>query len=166
MNPQQYSDEQLNAFVDNEMAADEHLELLQAANACDHLRQRLTELQLLKARTRAAFPQPEASVTRRAPARIAGFSRHLAAAALGALTLAGVLSLGNDRSTPGNTPIAGDANPLQQATSSARARVLFHISSDRREDAEQLLDQVELVLQSYRDSGQPLRVEVVANSLG
>lgn len=49
MSYRDYSDEQLNAYVDNEMATDERIELLQAAGASDSLRQRLTELQLLKA---------------------------------------------------------------------------------------------------------------------
>ena len=166
MSYRDYSDEQLNALVDNEMATDERIELLQAAGSSDSLRQRLTELQLLKAQTPAAFPQPAMPAVRRPVPLIAGWSRYLAPPALGALTLAGPLSLGASRSLPPATPLAGDVVPLQQVVTAPRAGVLFHISSDRPEDGEQLLDQVELVLQTYRRSGQPLRVEVVANNLG
>jgi len=166
MSYREYSDEQLNAFVDDEMAADERLELLQAAGTSDSLRQRLTELQLLKAQTRAAFPHPAAPTARRSSRWIAGLSRYLAAAVLGALTLGGVLSLGNSPTLLPETPLAGSSAAPQEVANTRHAQVVFHISSDRREDAEQLLDQVELVLQSHRERGQPLRVEVVANSLG
>ena len=166
MNPYDYSDEQLNAFVDNEMTTEERLELLQSANASETLRQRLTTLQLLKTQTRAAFPQPGTSAPHRPTVRSPGFSRYLAAAALGALTLAGLLSLGDSRTTVPATRLAKNTAPPQLITTTPHAQVVFHISSDRQEDAEELLDQVELVLQTYRQSGQSLRVEVVANNLG
>lgn len=166
MIPRDYSDEELNAFVDDEMTEDEHLELLQAASGNDALRRRLTDMQLLKAQTRVAFPPPEGTLRQRAPNRTGAFPRNLAAAALGALTLAGLLSLNDSRLLQTSKLQEHATSPMQQVSDMSRARVLFHISSDRKEDAEHLLDQVELVLQTYQQSGRPLRVEVVANSLG
>lgn len=160
-----FSDEQLNAFIDHELSQAEQLEILQAATDSDPLRSRLVQLQYLKALTRAAYPptgQPSRQQTRAWTG--GGFTRYLAAAAMGALSLFAVHSM-TDQAPSGATstqkPLAS-LDRMQQA----QTRVVFHISSDNRDDAALLLDQVELVLQEHRASGRPLRLEVVANNQG
>lgn len=56
MNNPLYSDEQINAFVDDELAQNERLVLLKAAVDSESLSTRIMELQYLKERTREAFP--------------------------------------------------------------------------------------------------------------
>lgn len=157
-----YSDDQLNAFVDDEMAANERLEILSAAAGSDSLRARIVELQYLKESTRNAFPlHPERPITSR-PSR-GHFTRYLTAAAIGGLSLFAVLaSTGHIQST--REPILATIN--NTPPSSQQSRVVFHISSDRQEDASLLLDQVELVMQEHQINGRPIRLEVVANNQG
>ncbi|WP_260292229.1 hypothetical protein [Sedimenticola hydrogenitrophicus] len=165
MNADHYSDEQLNAFIDNELAPQERLELLRAAADSDPLRSRLLQLQYLKELTRAAYPlSGPKNGERRALAAGGGLTRYLTAAAIGGLSLFAVQLVTEAPSTSDHNrraPLAaiGDARTSQ-------TRVVFHISSDSREDAALLLDQVETVLKEHRASGQPLRLEVVANNQG
>jgi hypothetical protein len=165
MNTDHYSDEQLNAFIDNELAAQERLEILQAAAGSDPLRSRLLQLQYLKELTRAAYPLAGGfGRERRRPSTGAGLTRYLTAAAIGGLSLFAVQLVTETPSSSDQhrrAPLAaiGDARTSQ-------TRVVFHISSDNREDAALLLDQVETVLKEHRASGQPLRLEVVANNQG
>jgi hypothetical protein len=165
MNTDHYSDEQLNAFIDNELAAQERLEILQAAAGSDPLRSRLLQLQYLKELTRAAYPLAGGfGRERRRPSTGAGLTRYLTAAAIGGLSLFAVQLVtetpsSSDQHRRAPRAAIGDARTSQ-------TRVVFHISSDNREDAALLLDQVETVLKEHRASGQPLRLEVVANNQG
>ncbi len=162
MNDIRYSDEQLNAFIDHELTHPERLEILQAATESEPLRSRLLQLQYLKALTQSAYPLTEQRSPLHAAKTTTGLTRYLAAAAIGGLTLFAVQWITEAPiQTDRPAPLAElQENPQQQT------RVVFHISSDSRKDAALLLDQVELVLKEHRASGQPLRLEVVANNQG
>lgn len=165
MNATHYSDEQLNAFIDDELALDERIALLQAATDSDPLRSRLLQLQYLKELTRAAYPFNSPTENKRwTPAPGGRLTRYLAAAAIGGLSLFAVQLVTDTRPIPELTRQAPLA--LVEDAPVAQTRVVFHISSDNREDAALLLDQVETVLQEHRASGRPLRLEVVANNQG
>jgi hypothetical protein len=87
----------------------------------------------------------------------------LAAAAIGGLSLFAVLaSTGHIQAT--REPVLVTLN--NTPSSSQQTRVVFHISSDRQQDASLLLDQVELVMQEHQSNGRPIRLEVVANNQG
>ncbi len=163
MSEAQYSDEQLNAFVDQQLTQQDRLEILQAATGSAPLRDRLIALEYTKSLVRATYPlNPNQASPRIRSSK--GVTRYLAAAAMGALSLFAIHTLTDQApagSTAAHTPLAG----LQQM-SQAQTRVVFHISTDNRADAALLLDQVELVLQEHRASGKPLRLDVVANNQG
>lgn len=161
MNTTPYSDEQLNAFVDNELEPRERLEILQTAVGSELLRNQLLQRQYLKELNRAAFPLDEQPRRphRRTPSRPRG--HYLAAAAIGGLALFAV-QLMTTSDPDGRTPLV----TLSKPTQAQQTRVVFHISSDNHTDGEQLLDQVELVLREYQANGRPLRLEVVANNQG
>lgn len=165
MSAAQYSDEQLNAFVDRQLTQQDRLEILQAATGSTQLRDRLVELAYTKELTRAAYPLTPKQTTPHPRAwRGKGLARYLTAAALGALSLFAIHTL-TDRMTTANPSPTAPLAALEQ-TSEAQTRVVFHISTDDRHDAALLLDQVELVLQEHRASGKPLRLDVVANNEG
>lgn len=161
-----YSDEVINAFVDNELGAQERAELLRDATASEELRRRICETANLKSQVQAAYPAP-ASIPAAAgltPDRRA-FLAYASAAVVGGLSVFGLLQIGehSPRSDQGIGALAQQNHPARDA---ATTRVLFHISSDDAAVAGQLLDQVELVLGEYARNRRPLRVEVVANNQG
>ncbi|MCW8949597.1 MAG: hypothetical protein OQL17_06390 [Sedimenticola sp.] len=165
MNNPLYSDEQINAFVDDELAQNERLVLLKAAVDSESLSTRIMELQYLKERTREAFPLQSKPASGLLTPSVS-WTRYMTAAAMGGLSLFAILaSTGHLQKTPvaPQTAINTTRSSAEQQT---QTRVVFHISSDRQEDASLLLDQVELVLQEHQRSGRPIRLEVVANNQG
>ena len=57
MNKNNYSDEIVNAFVDDELGHQERIELIEAASKSDHLRQRICDAQLLKELVVGSYPK-------------------------------------------------------------------------------------------------------------
>lgn len=160
-----YSDEQLNAFVDQQLTQQDRLEILQAATESAPLRDRLVELEYSKALIRSAYPlSPKHPGPRIHSWSSKGLTRYLTAAAMGAISLFAIHTL-TDQTPVGSTAPRTPLAALQQITE-AQTRVVFHISTDNRADAALLLDQVELVLREHRASGKPLRLDVVANNQG
>ncbi|MES9938153.1 MAG: hypothetical protein ABW153_17035 [Sedimenticola sp.] len=168
MNTREYSEEVINAFIDDELDHHERLELLEAASRDDTLRQKVCEAQHLKEMVREAYPV--ASDTAGERRRKGGFNallRYGAAALLGGLTLFSVLSV-NERIEYRKlvTETSQSEGAAAQPAHENQRRVLFHISSDDHETAQQLLEQVELVLREHEARGEAVRVEVVANNQG
>ena len=153
-----YSDEQINAFVDGELTHEERVELLERATHSDSLKQRICDAQYLKERVQDAYPETVAA--EHDPGRRRFFGHAIAAAVGGVTVLTGLRVL--DRTEPGVVTVAGSESELQRDQS----RVVFHISSDDAGLADELLNQVELVLQDYASNSKPIKVEVVANNQG
>jgi intracellular sulfur oxidation DsrE/DsrF family protein len=155
-----YSDETINAFVDGELDQQDRLDLLEAATHSDELRRRICEVQHLKTLVQGAYPakrtEPAAVLSRRTP-----LFAYAAAATLGAISLWAGLQL-----FPTPASFTGNPAVIAEQQSQVKGRVVFHISSGEAADAEQLLEQVELVLTEYQRRGEPVRVEVVANNQG
>lgn len=153
-----YSDELINAFIDGELTHEERVELLESATHSDSLKQRICDTQYLKERVRDAYPEPVGAEHNPERRRFLG---HAMAAAVGGVTvLTGLRVL--DRTEPGVVTIAESESELPRDQS----RVVFHISSDDAGLADELLNQVELVLQDYAINSKPIKVEVVANNQG
>ncbi|MET0012768.1 MAG: hypothetical protein ABW085_00675 [Sedimenticola sp.] len=168
MNTSDYSEEVINAFVDDELDHHERLELLEAASRDDSLRQKVCEAQHLKEMVREAYPLSSEPADGRG--RRSGFNallRYGAAALLGGLALFSVLSV-NERIDyrQAVTETAHSGGTASQPADENQRRVLFHISSEDHETAQQLLEQVELVLREHEARGEAVRVEVVANNQG
>ncbi|MCW8944363.1 MAG: hypothetical protein OQL27_06285, partial [Sedimenticola sp.] len=161
MNNAQYSDEQLNAFVDDELSPNERLDILKAATVSETLRTKILGLQYLKASTQAAFPLP-IKATPRAVSATANFTRYLTAAAMGGLSLFAVLAATGQLQVTHS--LSQTALNTVQTSPALQTRVVFHISSENNQEAELLLNQVELVLREHQNSGRPIRLEVVANN--
>lgn len=153
-----YSDELINAFVDGELTHEERVELLESATLSDSLKQRICDAQYLKERVQDAYP--ETIVAEHDPRRRRFFGHAIAAVAGGVSVLTGLRVL--DKSEPGVVSLAESKPELQHNQS----RVVFHISSDDTELADELLNQVEIVLQDYAINSKPIRVDVVANNEG
>ncbi|MES9956652.1 MAG: hypothetical protein ABW120_15035 [Sedimenticola sp.] len=168
MNTREYSEEVINAFIDDELDHHERLELLEAASRDDTLRQKVCEAQHLKEMVREAYPLPtETAGEKRRKSGFNALLRYGAAALLGGLTLFSVLSV-NERIEYRQlvTEASQSEGAAAQPANESQRRVLFHISSDDHETAQQLLEQVELVLREHEARGEAVRIEVVANNQG
>lgn len=159
----EFSDETLNAFVDGELAAEQRAELLAAMEADRALGERVCRLRSLKEKVQLAFRDPPAP-PRRCPKPPA---RWLAVAATLLLFLGGgvlgwylhpVVESSErfaliDQSGTGDAPAAADSDAM---------RIVFHLTSPDSTEGGDLLNEVEGMLEKYRQQGRPLRVEVVA----
>ena len=165
-----HSDELLNSFVDNELGIEERNELFGSIEQDEALKARVCELRGLKEMVRHAYQHPASANAENLPKR-RDWSRYVQtlAASLFLLLLGGifgwnisekhdatkyhkVLSLfqiiqNNDiKQEPGKIIVqVSDANPLRLKTA---------------------LDETENLLKSYRQTGQNLKMEIIANGGG
>lgn len=147
------SDEQLNAFIDDELDAADRERVLTAVAVDGELAQRACALRLVKEQVRHAYAEPPAAPSRRRPARP---WRALAMALmLAAATLAGWVA--RDRSGPPTDALAHRPNS---------AHVILHLAAWDEQRARVALDDAEGLLRTARESGQPLALELVANAGG
>jgi intracellular sulfur oxidation DsrE/DsrF family protein len=156
-----FSNETIHAFVDGELSAQESAELLQAASLSDELKGRICDAQYVKVSVQAAYPVPDQVEEPLGRPDRRRFIGHLAATAAGGFgVFLGMRMMGGASFT--ESLDSGQDGVL----AGGQARVVFHISSDDLELAEQLFSQVELVLQEFSSRGKAIRVNVVANNQG
>jgi len=163
-----YSDEQLQAFVDDEIDISERAEIIEAINKDDALACRVCELMQMKDSVRLAYsepPMPENTKARWKAAHNAMFPIKTVAAVmlLAVGTLIGVLLQPHINPSTSIAP-AGLAQ-IAPAGDEYR-RVVFHISTADPVRLEQALDDAEELLASYKNSPEKVQLEVVANAEG
>ena len=159
-----YSDEQLQAFIDDEIGTHERAEIMQAVRQDDALACRVCELLQLKDSVRLAYrdlPQPAEQEILWHAARKARVSLKVIAAAV--LFATGSLTgwvLQSHTDSP-----HGRVNQLVQAES-AHKRVILHIGSADTQRLEKALDDAELLLAGNDGNPGLVQLEVVANAGG
>ena len=147
------SDEQLNAFIDDELDAADRERVLTAVAVDGALAQRACALRLLKEQVRHAYAEPPAAPSRQRPARpwrALAMALMLAGAALGgwiARDQVGVV--GNSLARKADT-----------------GHVVLHLAAWDEQRARIALDDAEGLLRTAREAGQPIEVELVANRGG
>lgn len=155
------SDEILGAYIDNELAAPERADLLGRIARDPELRGRACELWQLKQMVRGAYPLPrqQATAVRRFPAW-RGYQALAASLLLMLGTLAGWLAHGRidaDRQL---------ASQIESIRSDGGGRVVLHLFSDEPARMEASLRMAEQLAQARDNTGQPFRVEFIANGPG
>lgn len=164
------SQQQLEAFVDGQLDAPDKERVLLAMEASQELRTQVADLRRLKDMVRLAYDDVPEPFPR--PAVSPPVGGYAAAAAVGALVMLAVTQLiawnWQDKSSPGEHTVArSPADPAQTSpAASGPELVLFHISTGDDRVGAELLDQVALVADQYRQLGRPLRIVVVANNEG
>ena len=192
---QRFSDEFLNAFVDDQLAAEEKGRVYIEITRDESLNRQVCELRKLHELVRLAYQNPPAPPVRQphAPrARRARLRFGFAASAL--LTLGALIGTQSEPLFSTRTPAAVSATPAVQqiATPAARAKpvaqtpnataaapsatrpgaydnppkVLIHVARDNALQLGEALDEVEGLLHHYRNSHQNARVQVVINGKG
>lgn len=163
-----YSDEQLQAFVDNEIDITDRAEIMEAIRQDDALACQVCELLQIKDMVRLAYLEPERVAPGQGsvpPAWRARMPRMAAAAvmifALGTLT--GTLIPAHKTETANY-----GFDPLARAGSNGHElkRVVLHVSSAEEERLEQALNDAEELLEGYKDNPELIQLEVVANTAG
>lgn len=191
---QKFSDEFLNAFVDDQLAADEKGRAYLQISQDENLNRQVCELRKMHELVQLAYrdlPMP-------AQRRVEHKHRRLGARTGIAATLVVGLVLGTQIEMPISAPLpvaakpapatvtlvkhtgaptpvnASSATPLtakplsndRTAYGTLANKVLIHIADDDTIQVGQALDEIESLLKYYRASGQNARVEVVINGKG
>jgi len=186
-----FSDEFLNAFVDDQIAAEEKSHAYTEISQDEALNRQVCELRKLRDLVQLAYREPPAPL-----ARTAGQNSHqtrlrFGVAASVLLTLGFVL--GNQIRMPATAPSVtavpaattqndeianrvASPQPVAAVTTPVVARneilgmttskVLIHLARDDADQLSQALDEVESLLKHYRETRQSARVEVVVNGKG
>ena len=184
---QKFSDEFLNAFVDDQLAPEEKARAYASINSDEGLNRQVCELRKMRDLVQLAYKEPPAA----APAgpRVRRNARVRAGVAAGFILSAGVAlgwllhqppsapvntpqaSVPSDRmSVPAVSPQTAAAKDRAHATPAVTAvneiKVLFHLNSDHPDRVQGVLDEAEALLMYYQSTGQIARVQVIVNGDG
>jgi hypothetical protein len=163
-----FSDEYLNAFVDDELTPEEREQVYARLSQDDALKQQVCKLRHISDLVSLAYKQlPQPAPDLRTAKMGKWFGLGLAAGlALAVSAVAGWLLYPSSTPNPGS-PVTQAASPAASVASVGDVeKVLIHISDGRATHLKTALDDVENLMRYYRDSHQNARVEVVANSDG
>ena len=162
-----FSDEQLQAFVDDEIELSERAEMMEAIHQDDDLACRVCELLQIKDSVRLAYREPEQPVHSGKRWKTAYRTRTSFQAAAAVLIFAVGTMTGMMMQTQKISP-AGTTSPLAAVDSANQQlkRVVLHISTAQTERMEQALDDAEQLLASYKEHPELVQLEVVANAEG
>lgn len=181
MNDNKFSDEFLNAFVDDQLAAEEKARAYLVINSDKALNQRVCELRKIRDLVQLAYKNPPAMETRTVPrqhrhrrALIAGVMLSLGIALGWALRDNDLQSHKSQAVTHARAPKVAAPAPapgksvtaLQSAQRPGEVKIVLHLNRGNTEHMREVLDEAENVLQFYRDANQLARVEIITNGEG
>lgn len=164
MKHEQLSEEYLNAFVDNELAASERAQLMEQINHDPQLKKQVCELNMLKEMMRLSYRHPQADAQADTRQQRWPYMRHAVAACC--LMVISVMAgwLGHGRFMDDGA-IKAEMVSLKNAVSRTD-HVVLHVDTASPEKFERALNQTEKLLDEASDSGQDIQVHLAANSHG
>lgn len=162
------SDEELNAYIDDELEFDERKRIFHTLEEDDHLTHEARELRQLRAMLRNAYRNPPAPPSAQPNKRS---SRDVLAKGIAAALL---VTVGVAGGWIGNQEFSGERYNLTPNTfgqpvsmnEHAQDNLLLHISSNDPAKMEAALNYAEQLLADKRRQGKTFRLEVVANNGG
>lgn len=164
-----FSDEFLNAYIDNELADEDRQRLIVAMRDDESLGQRLCRLRTTRDLVQLGYHTPPAARTRRhEPARSWGWHRGVAALVLLGLGLGtGWFSHSNLRHGQSLMDIARTVE-VSQADQASRqpVRIMLHVTTDDRFKLATVLDEAEQLLAGRNEHARPVEVAILANGDG
>jgi len=162
MNEQQkFSDEFLNAFVDDQLTPEEKAQVYARLSGNEALNRQICELRKVRDLVQLAYKEP--------PMPTRGMATLSVGRKIGLGVAAGVmLIIGGITGWFLHQPSANQvASVAQQAPGEdTPAKVLFHVSDGHVDHLKAVLDDVEGLMKYYRRSHQTARVEVITNGEG
>ncbi len=162
------SEEELNAFVDNQLDAEDRRRVRRAIRRHPELAQEVCDLDQMKDWVQQAYAAPPMAPDRRAArSRPAGWRRALAASVLvGAGAMIGwFASSGLPVPPSGAGSIAEATAALNDQTAKKATRIILHVGSSDRQTFDHALDTAESLLASA-DNNPDFHLQVLANSGG
>lgn len=182
---QKFSDEFLNAFVDDQLSPEEKGLAYASINRDEGLNRRVCELRKMRDLVQLAYKQPPAIFPAGPRDRVG--ARLRAGLAAGFILSTGValgwlMQLSSSPSNA-NAPLTSTApssptivtSPGKAAVAATRApaaaaakeiKVLFHLNSDNPERVQGVLDEAEALLKYYQSIKQIARVQIIVNGEG
>jgi len=153
------SDEELNAFLDEQLDTRERDRVLDAIDQDNSVKQRMNELRQLRDMVQHAYMHPPRRATSEKVVLNGVQNSRWAIAACILLCMGVVLGwFGHQGLNPNGQIVA--QNELGQKN------VILHLTSDNPERIIATLDRAESVLSSYKANNKDLKVEIVANESG
>jgi len=170
--PDSLSDETLNSLVDNEFSATERAELLAYLQTDESSKEKLCEISHTKDMVKTAYrdiPQPAQQSKQKFEIRssysiVAGIFLTLAIIGFGFLNFNSPLQNSETQRLVMLDP-NGRGQQLSQ-NNSDELRVIFHVSNSTRLNADELLDDIEILMRQSMQNNQKVRIEVVAHAAG
>lgn len=164
-----FSDELLNAYVDNELDAEESRRIRDAVQRDQRLRERVEELQAVKALVHGAYVDEAPDTGSPVPIRTRNWSPMGLAASVAAFALGVAVTFGLISYTGG--PVSpGPAAPGQVASTGTQqaeaVKVVFHVSRDDPGQLDDILNEAEALLTTTERSGQTASVRIIASGDG
>ncbi|MHB8415436.1 MAG: hypothetical protein ACYDB1_08655 [Acidiferrobacteraceae bacterium] len=168
---QGFSEEFLNAFIDNQLEPEEKARAYALLSNDEEFNRRVCELRKVRDLVQLAFK--EVAVTRnpgqKTTGRVRGDSRRHALA-IGLLLIGVAIGWGfrTGISLGSNGSVAGQAVLHRQAVLRApgETKVLFHLNSGRHRRMREVLDEAQNLLRLYHVEKHPAEVEIIANGAG
>lgn len=162
MNEQQkFSDEFINAFVDDQLTPEEKAQVYARLSGNEALSRQICELRKTRDLVQLAYKEP--------PLPAEGMATFASARKFGLGVAAGLMLLiGGITGWILHQPSVNQNSPLALTApgADAQAKVLFHVSDGQAEHLKAVLDDVEELMKHYRRSHQTARVEVITNGEG
>jgi len=163
-----FSDEQLQAFVDDEIDIAERAEIMEAVRHDDELACRVCELLQIKDSVRLAYREPELPANPPASWKSGWWSGTPFRAAAAVLIFALGTVTGTALQMNTTDPLSHTGGKLASAAIANQElkRVVLHISTAESQRLDQALSDAEELLGSYKDRPEMVQLEVVANTEG
>jgi len=158
---QKFSDEFINAFVDDQLTPEEKAQVYARLSGNEALSRQICELRKTRDLVQLAYKEP--------PMPTRGMATFSAGRKIGLGVAAGLmLVIGGITGWFLHQSHAPQKIAVAQLGSSAeeQAKVLFHVSDGNAKHLKSVLDDVEDLMKHYRRSHQNARVEVIANGEG
>jgi intracellular sulfur oxidation DsrE/DsrF family protein len=165
----QYSDEHLNAFIDDQLDKAEKAEILDAVRHDAELSQRICKLQKLHNLVQLSYQSievPERHKTSGDLTSATKFKWFIAASVFLAVgTIAGWIS--HQTIHPSNlSEFAQVSNNFGAENNPKHWKLMLHVSTAKPHRLNIVLDEAEALLEEYADSSNQLELEILANSDG
>ena len=166
--PSEFSDEQLNAFIDNEIDSADKQRIFEALRRDEHLRKRVCELQKAHDLIRMTYQSIDPPTGYPPPEQDRPAPRFLRGMAAGLLLAAGTLLgwFAHQQSRGDGLPELAQAIQFAPTTTGATRRIMLHVSTDDEYRLNHMLEETERLLETGRENGERLRVEILANGPG
>ena len=167
---EEFSDEILNAFIDDQLDHDERAHILSALRHDDALSQRVCDLQKVRSLVQQAFTEDDIVPEHQQAStdKYRGSVRKGIAA--GVLILVGLLSgwfshqhFSNTHSLVEYAKIIRD-NPA--VAKNETWKIMMHVSNDQVKRFNVLLNEAEHLLSTYKKNDKPIQLEILANGKG